>query len=86
MVVNREDLKGEVLGVESDWTSSPHPLCLGFRPACCATVEQTCLVSRLIYGLGVFNMLLPYPSKTQHHKITQGSKLPESFSQNTDLK
>lgn len=41
---------------------------------------------RLIYGLGVFNMLLHHLSKTRHHKITQGSKLFESFSQNIDLK
>lgn len=66
-------LNGDVLGGES---GCPQPECLGFYPACHATVELACLVSHLIYVLGVFNMFLPQPSKTQYHKITQGRKLP----------
>lgn len=85
-LVNLECLNVEVLGVQSGWTSCPHRQLLGSCPASCAALEQICLVSRLIYGLGVFNMLLPHPSQTQHHKITLGRKLLQSFSQNTDLK
>lgn len=75
-LVSLECLNGEVLGVESGWTSCPHPQLLGSSPARCAAVEQACLVSRLIYGLGVFNMLLPRPSQTRHHKLHQGANSP----------
>lgn len=78
-LVNLECLNGEVLGVESGWTSCPHPQLLGPCPARRAAAEQACLVSRLIYGLGVFNMLLPHPSQTQHHKLHRGAKTPSEF-------
>lgn len=48
-------------------------------PTRCPTAERTCLVSRLIYGLGVFNVLLPNFSQTQHHRITPRSKTPSEF-------
>lgn len=50
-------------------------------PSSHATAQQFCLVSSLIHGLGVFNMLLPHLSQTQHRKITPGTNLSRSFSQ-----